>query len=51
MLEFADIFADKVTATVYICGSIAFLIAYAAAALWMLRQPQPAPRQWTFGRA
>jgi hypothetical protein len=35
MSEFGDIFSDQLTATVFICGSIAFLAIYALAVTWM----------------
>jgi hypothetical protein len=33
MMEFADIFAEALTTTVYVYGSVAFLAAYSLAAM------------------
>ena len=39
MMEFADIFAYELTATVYLASSLVVLIALLAATLWSAREP------------
>lgn len=43
MSEFADIFSDHLTTTVFIYGSIAFLAIYAFAVIGMVFRPSERP--------
>ena len=51
MLEFEDIFANGLATTVYVYGSILFLLACTSAALWLSRQPRAAGLDWKYSAA
>ena len=39
MFEFADVFAYDLTSTVFVAGSLAAMMMFAAVAIWMNREP------------
>jgi len=44
MFELADVFADDLTSTVFLAGSLAAMMLFAAVAIWMSREPIRVPR-------